>query len=365
MHEDSGMIATSHAPSLVLAVVVTTGGCGGDRAGAGGDLGREIEITAPPDRIVDTASGLIGAVADLHVAADGRVYVSDPQANGVHVFDASGRHVRTIGREGEGPGEFRRLGGLQTLGDTLVVVDGGNGRLQLLSLNGEPLATRPVAAGYFGFTVGPNGLLVRSTLGIDSVLAVAYGMDGQERMRLGEVVAAPPAMVDLSAMKREIANGDVPAVFLNDAQSAVDDSGHVWLYMTAAAQVERYDPAGVRVLSVQLVEPEFDAVRTRFVSRNADMEANRVFPLRYLLRARVVGSDLWVLIDAGPEGPATILILSENGQIKTRLRFIQVHGAGDFAVDHRRGVVYFYVPDLAELLRLSVPVDAYFIDQSA
>lgn len=352
------------APTGILAVVLTVSGCGGDRAAADGDVGREITIAVQPDTLVDTASGLIGAVADLHVGDDGRVYVSDPQANGVHVFDASGRQVRTIGREGEGPGEFRRLGGLQTLGDTLVVVDGGNGRLQLLSLHGEPLATRPVAVGYFGFTVGPNGLLVRSTLGIDSVLAVAYGMDGKERMRLGEVLTAPPASVNLSAMKREIANGEVPAVFLNAAQSAVDDSGHVWLYMTAAAQVERYDPAGVRVLAVQLAEPEFDAVRTRFVSRNAEMEPNSVFPLRYLLRARAVGSDLWILIDADPADPATILILSENGQIKTRLRFTQVHGAGDFAVDRVRGFVYFYVPDLAELLRLAVPVDAPSANQS-
>lgn len=331
--------------------------CGDGRATTAGDLGGEITIAVQPDTLVDMASGLIGGAADLHVGPEGRVYVSDPRGNVLHVFDESGGHVRSIGREGEGPGEFRRPGGLQTLADTLVVVDAGNGRLQLLTPEGESLASRPVNVGLYGFSVGPNGLLlVRSMLGIDSVLAVAYGMDGKERMRLGEVRAPASRMINPAQMKQEIANGEVPAVFLNDARSAIDERGHVWLYLPAAAQVERYDASGVRVVSVQLAEPGFEAVRARFVSRNAELEPGHFFPLRYLLRGRAVGSDLWVLIDTGPERPATLLIISEDGTIERRLGFTKVQGASDFAVDSQRDLIYFYISDSAELLR--VPIDA-------
>ncbi|MGH7573855.1 MAG: hypothetical protein ACREM1_01830 [Longimicrobiales bacterium] len=130
----------------------------------------------------------------------------------------------------------------------------------------------------------------------------------------------------------------------------------VWLYLTASGWVERYDSAGNRLLSVRLAEPEFDAVRARFVSRNADGEPNSVYPLRYFLRARAVGPNLWILIDAGPADPATIIVLSDDGEITSRMRFAQVRGAGDFVVDSRRSLVYFYIPDSTELLR--VPLDA-------
>lgn len=338
---------------MVVTVVSMAGGCGGDRAAARGD-GGDMTIDVPADTLIDTVSGLIGGVADLHVHPNGRLYVSDPQANAIHVFEESGRYAHTFGREGAGPGEFRRLGDLQTMGDTLVVVDAGSGRLQLLSPEGDQLAARTAPPTSYWLTVGPNGLLVRSTLGIDSVLAIAYGMDGGERMRLGDVLAPPSRMIDLSQMKREIANGDVPAVFLNDARSTIGEAGYVWLYVPAAGQVERYDSTGARVVSVQLSEPEFEAVRARFVSRNADTEPNAVFPLRYFLRARAVGSELWVLIDSGPDGAATILTLSQEGEITNRLRFTQVRGAGDFAVDERASTIYFFVPDTAELLRVSI-----------
>lgn len=56
--------------------------------------------------------------------SDGRIAVLDDRAAEVRVFGADGRHVRTLGRRGEGPGEFDTPSFLGRLpGDTLVVVD--------------------------------------------------------------------------------------------------------------------------------------------------------------------------------------------------------------------------------------------------
>ncbi len=56
--------------------------------------------------------------------SDGRIAVLDDRAGEVRIFDAAGRHVRTLGRKGEGPGEFDTASFLGRLpGDTLVVVD--------------------------------------------------------------------------------------------------------------------------------------------------------------------------------------------------------------------------------------------------
>jgi hypothetical protein len=57
------------------------------------------------------------------------LFVSDRGSGSVLVVDADGRLVRTLGRAGAGPGEFRRPEGLWAVDGELVVLDGGNGRL--------------------------------------------------------------------------------------------------------------------------------------------------------------------------------------------------------------------------------------------
>ena len=49
-----------------------------------------------------------GVISDVAVGAGGDVFLLDQQLSEVKVFDADGEYLRTIGHEGEGPGEFRR-----------------------------------------------------------------------------------------------------------------------------------------------------------------------------------------------------------------------------------------------------------------
>ena len=61
----------------------------------------------PQWRTCDDAALLpIGVLADATVARDGTVFLLDEQQKVVHVLGASGESLATIGREGEGPGEF-------------------------------------------------------------------------------------------------------------------------------------------------------------------------------------------------------------------------------------------------------------------
>ena len=75
---------------------------------------------------------LFGQIGSLAVDSDRNVYVFDEQALHVRVFDASGTHVTTLGREGEGPGEFGRAETIAVLPDgRLLVRDPGNMRVQV------------------------------------------------------------------------------------------------------------------------------------------------------------------------------------------------------------------------------------------
>ena len=77
---------------------------------------------------------LFGSVGAITVDDDHNVYVLDDQARSVRVFDSAGKHVRTLGREGEGPGEFKVPIGIAISDGRVLVRDPANGRVQLFDL---------------------------------------------------------------------------------------------------------------------------------------------------------------------------------------------------------------------------------------
>jgi len=76
---------------------------------------------------------MIGRLAGLLRRADGDILIADGLANEVRLFDGEGRFLRSVGRTGDGPGEY---GGIANLfpagGDSLVVTDRENSRATLL-----------------------------------------------------------------------------------------------------------------------------------------------------------------------------------------------------------------------------------------
>lgn len=69
---------------------------------------------------------------------DGGVVVLNGGTQELRVFDSAGRHTRTLGRKGSGPGEFQSPSGLLWYGaDTLMVADYGTSRITLLGTDGR------------------------------------------------------------------------------------------------------------------------------------------------------------------------------------------------------------------------------------
>jgi sugar lactone lactonase YvrE len=80
----------------------------------------------------------------IAIGRDGLVYVMDTGNKRIQVFDANGQFVRTFGTAGPEPGQFNEPVGLAMDGDTLVVADAWNGRIQRLDRNGTPRSAVPV-----------------------------------------------------------------------------------------------------------------------------------------------------------------------------------------------------------------------------
>lgn len=60
---------------------------------------------------------LFGSIRSIAVADDGAIHVLDLQAQHVRVFDSLGVYVETLGRRGEGPGEFSEAEAIAVLPD--------------------------------------------------------------------------------------------------------------------------------------------------------------------------------------------------------------------------------------------------------
>ncbi len=80
-------------------------------------------------------------VDDVAVDANGNIYVLEAGYKRVQVFDQRGRYLRTIGSEGQGPGELQSPHEIIVAGDAVVVPDMGNGRVNRWSLDGEYIGT--------------------------------------------------------------------------------------------------------------------------------------------------------------------------------------------------------------------------------
>ena len=93
---------------------------------------------------------MLGDVRSIAVAPDGSIYAMDTQVPALRKYGPDGRYIATLGREGEGPGEYRGPdGGLAVLEDGRVVLrDPRNGRLQVYSADGEPTATWPIRGNF-------------------------------------------------------------------------------------------------------------------------------------------------------------------------------------------------------------------------
>lgn len=71
----------------------------------------------------------------------GELYVVENSEPELRVYDAEGELVRTYGREGEGPGDFRTMSAFGVLGDTVWIADSAHRRLTMFGRDGEVLGT--------------------------------------------------------------------------------------------------------------------------------------------------------------------------------------------------------------------------------
>lgn len=111
---------------------------------------------------------MFASVGGIFVDDEGKIIVSDSKDTVIKIFDVNGRFKRTIGRKGQGPGEFSRIDSFQiTSKGELLVVDNVNRRLSYFSLTGDlinSLSIKELPAASNNWEVDTRGNIIMDTV---------------------------------------------------------------------------------------------------------------------------------------------------------------------------------------------------------
>lgn len=274
----TGLNEAARAAALLLGCALTAA-CGRDGGAAGAvrvdTLASGTVAVHNPERGAWTEQTAWRAVEDLRLGradgsgpdvfaapialeadALGRLYVLDAQANQLRVFGADGRHVRSVGGQGAGPGEFRQPMGMTIAPDGAVwVVDPGNGR----------------------FVVFDTGGALRSTVRRASGLAMMpWPGRFDQQGRLWDVsmgpggISGPPALLRVDPASGKVqpvnlpafspphfsaSNGPVsvsaPIPFSPELVWTLDAEGRVWSGVSDRYRLRLHEPSGDTVRVVE------------------------------------------------------------------------------------------------------------------
>jgi hypothetical protein len=234
---------------------------------------------------------VFAAPVALETDALGRLYVLDAQAGQLRVFGADGRHVRSLGGQGAGPGELRQPLGMAMAPDgALWVVDPGNGRFTVFDTAG---ALRTTVRRASGLTMMPwPGRFDRQGRLWD-VSTGPGGMSGPPSLLRVDPASGRVQPVNLPAFSPaqfSTSNGPVsvsaPVPFSPELVWTLDAEGRVWSGVSDRYRLRLHELAGdtVRVVEraaapVEVAASERDSLPARlkwFTDQGGRIDLSRV-----------------------------------------------------------------------------------------
>ncbi|HUT08125.1 MAG TPA: 6-bladed beta-propeller [Candidatus Latescibacteria bacterium] len=122
------------------------------------DLKEDLRLGGDPEK----EASYFPKGAMLSVDAAGNLYVTDRGNRRVQMFDKNGAFIRTIGRQGQGPGEYMFPGGVYFDADGNIWIDGGR-QMVVFSKDGLFVRNVSIAKSLMRKMVGPGGSFIGTT----------------------------------------------------------------------------------------------------------------------------------------------------------------------------------------------------------
>ncbi|MEK9507055.1 hypothetical protein WI460_02515 [Gemmatimonadota bacterium Y43] len=250
------------------------------------DAGGRIVVEQEPTLSIGTLDGSeeeqLFRVTDATRLPDGRIAVLNVGSGEVRFYGADGRHLRSVGAPGDGPGEFRNPFWIARRADTLVIFDPfqDNGRATTLDLNGDLIATYRLSTEAHRFP-NPSTLLADGTF-LDAMGEGSIGDTETGHVRFTHIPVRYPrtgsaidtiAVVPGSELYRAAEATFVVQTPVPFGREAFTTAGPVLIYTGNGeeAAVEAFDLSGSHRLSIRFPE-ERDAVTPELVARWIDAQ---------------------------------------------------------------------------------------------
>jgi hypothetical protein len=314
------------------------------------------------------------------IRADGTFVIADQRARQVRFFTAAGNLVVAVGRDGDGPGEFRSLQAMSLLGDGSVAVwDFVTARLTILGPEGDVGPTArihdPDLTSLYATLVGvfpDTSVVMRGDVSAytlraepaglrrDSVRLRVYGPDGAAR---SPVLTVPGPERLLYRVDRSW--GTEELLFAREVTSAVTAS-ELLVASGDSLVIQRYVPSGsprpAWVAPYEPVRPTPGDVaaerekRSASARRRAERRASSSLPFATSSEARLQ-QDLERIerLDAYPSFPAFRALVVADGQTV----WVEDAAWGEGAASHwhqldadLRSVAVFELPNTQRLLAI-------------
>lgn len=283
-----------------------------------------------PAAVIGAAEGaeavVFGAVSGLEVDDAGRIYVLDRHANELRIFAPDGAHIRTVGRSGGGPGEYRNANGLRWLtADTLVAVDQRGGRYTVLSREGEYVRSVPRQLGFYGWVFAggcvDGRIYEQSYVGSDPdgqpVLLGTALQGGDSATTVRDTVPLPAAGAPiLEGFSVRTARGGMglSVPFAPGVVYHLDRAGGIWHGHGSAFRLFRSSFAGDTLREVVLEVPPTPVTAAeladweagddvkQFRDMGGRIDMDRIPKVKPFFVGLMVDPDgyLWVTVPAGP-----------------------------------------------------------------
>ncbi len=170
------------------------------------------------------------------------VYIVDYRGNNIKKYDAEGKFIKNIGKEGQGPGEMSRPMQIAANNRNEILISEGSGRIHVFSLDGDFSRTITPGARPAKFLVTKNNLLLLYSY---TFFNVSFDEMDKKPFILGEMDEDGNILKKFCApLKYE----DSRKTFIaNYIDFDVDREGNIYIAFSKQNRIERYSPEGRQI----------------------------------------------------------------------------------------------------------------------